>query len=158
MPVSFQGADIMLIVGTDTYITIEDVGTYAAGNPFYQAFLALSTEEKECLLSKAAMKIDCLSFTGRKKDSSQSMAFPRDCQTDVPKEVKTAQALETLAYLDSEKLKRQDLQNQGVKSVTLGQVSESYGDGIKTGSMSIFGNSETYWLLRKYLAGSAVIV
>ena len=42
MPVSFQGADIMLIVGTDTYITIEDVGTYAAGNPFYQAFLALA--------------------------------------------------------------------------------------------------------------------
>ncbi len=148
----------MLTVGTDTYITIEEVGTYAADNQFYQAFLALSTEEKELLIRKAAMKIDCLSFTGRKKDSSQSMAFPRDYQTDVPNEVKTAQALETLAYLDSEKQKRQDLQNQGVKSVTLGQVSESYGDSIKTGSMSIFGNSETYWLLRKYLAGSAVIV
>lgn len=148
----------MLTVGVDTYITIEGVGTYATDNPFYQAFLALSTEEKECLLRKAAMKIDCLPFTGRKKDSSQSMAFPRNHQTDVPNEVKTAQALETLAYLDSEKQKRQDLQSQGVKSVTLGQVSESYGDGIKTGSMSIFGNSETYWLLRKYLAGSAVIV
>ena len=70
-------------------------------------------------------------------------------EDDVPKEVKTAQALETLAYLDSEKLKRQDLQNQGVKSVTLGQVSESYGDGIKTGSMSIFGNSETAGWNRK---------
>lgn len=158
MPVSFQGADAMVTVGVDTYIAANEVGTYAADNKFYQAFLALSTEEKECLLRRAAMKIDCLSFTGRKKDSSQSMAFPRDCQTDVPKEVKTAQALETLAYLDSEKLKRQDLQNQGVKSVTLGQVSESYGDGIKADSMSIFGNPETYLLLRKYIAGSAVIV
>ncbi len=148
----------MLTVRTDTYITIEEVGTYAADNQFYQAFLALSTEEKECLLRKAAMKIDCLSLSGMKKNISQPMAFPRDYQTDVPNEVKTAQALETLAYLDSEKLKRQDLQNQGVKSVTLGQVSESYGDGIKADSMSIFGNSETHWLLRKYLAGSAVIV
>ena len=148
----------MLTVGTDTYITIEEVGTYAADNQFYQAFLELSTEKKESLIRKAAMKIDCLSFTGRKKDGSQLLAFPRDYQTDVPNEVKTAQALESLAYLDSEKLKRQDLQNQGVKSVTLGQVSESYGDGIKTGSMSIFGNPETYLLLRKYIAGSAVIV
>lgn len=148
----------MLTVGTDTYITIEEVGTYAADNQFYQAFLELSTEKKESLIRKAAMKIDCLSFTGRKKDNSQSLAFPRDYQTDVPNEVKTAQALETLAYLDSEKLKRQDLQNQGVKSVTLGQVSESYGDGIKTDSTLIFGNPETYLLLRKYIAGSAVIV
>lgn len=148
----------MLTVGIDTYISIEEVGTYAADNKFYQAFLSLSAEEQERLIRKAAMKIDCLSFTGIKKDSSQSMAFPRDYQTDVPNEVKIAQALETLAYLDSEKIKRQDLQNQGVKSVTLGQVSESYGDGIKTGSMSIFGNLETCWLLRKYLAGSAVIV
>lgn len=148
----------MLTVGTDTYITIEEVGTYAADNQFYQAFLALSTEEKESLIRKAAMKIDCLSFTGRKKDSSQSMAFPRDYQTDVPNEVKTAQALESLAYLDSEKLKRQDLQNQGVKSVTLGQVSESYGDGIGKGSESVFNNPEIYLLLRKYIAGSVVIV
>ena len=148
----------MLTVGTDTYITIEEVGTYAADNQFYQAFLELSTEKKESLIRKAAMKIDCLSFTGRKKDNSQSLAFPRDYQTDVPNEVKTAQALEALAYLDSEKLKRRDLQNQGVKSVTLGQVSENYGDSIKADSMSIFGNPETYLLLRKYIAGSAVIV
>ena len=148
----------MLTVGTNTYISIDEVGTYGSDNKFYQAFLALSTEEKECLIRKAAMKIDNLSLTGRKKNIHQSMAFPRDYQSDIPNEVKIAQTLETLAYLDSERTKRQELQEQGVKSVTLGQVSETYGDGIKTGSALIFGNSETYWLLRKYLAGSVAIV
>ena len=59
----------MVTVGVDTYIAANEVGTYAADNKFYQAFLALSTEEKECLLRRAAMKIDCLSFTGRKNFS-----------------------------------------------------------------------------------------
>lgn len=148
----------MLTVGTNTYISVDEVGYYAADSKFYQAFLALSDEEKESLLRKAAMKIDLLPLTGRKKSVFQKMAFPRDYQTDLPENVKMAQAIETLAYLDSERLARQDLQNQGVKSVTLGQVGESYGDGVKTGSMSVLNSSEAYTLLRQYLVGSAVIV
>jgi hypothetical protein len=148
----------MLTVGTDTYITVEEVGTYAADSPFYQSFLALSTEQKESMLRKAAMKIDLLPLIGRKHSVMQTMAFPRDYQTDVPENVKAAQALETLAYLDTESLKRQELQNQGVTSVSLGQVSESYGSAVQSGIFSAINSREAYLLLRKYLAGSAVIV
>ena len=148
----------MLTVGVDTYIAIDEVGYYAADSKFYQTFLALTDEEKECLLCKAAMKIDLLPLTGRKKSVFQTMAFPRDHQTEVPENVKAAQAEEALAGLDSEMIKRRELQIQWGLSVSLGQVSESYGDVAAAGSMSGLYSSEAYLLLRPYIAGSAVIV
>ena len=148
----------MVTVGVDTYIAANEVGCYAPDRKLYMAFLDFDEGEKDYFVRKAAIKIDSLPLTGKKKNPSQPMEFPRDYQTEVPDDVKIAQAIETLTYADSERARRQELQNQGVKSVTLGQVSESYGDGIRKGSESAFNNPEAYLLLRKYIAGSAAIV
>lgn len=147
---------MMLTVGINSYVTLEDALLLSQGMKQAEKFAALTDTAQENLLKNAAARIDLLPLSGRKLCAAQAMAFPRDYQTEVPEQVKTAQVLEALAALDDERNMRQSLQSQGVTAVTLGEVSESYG-----GSMAVSGgliSPDACQLLRRYIAGSVMIV
>lgn len=148
-----------LIAGLNSYITLEEANEMLKGEKLYEQYAALSDEQKEKLLRDAALRIDLLNFTGRKKSVMQYMEFPRNYQNEVPYQVKYAQAAEAVCVLDTEAENRRMMQEQGVTSVTLGKVSESY-SGTAAGSTALHGlhSSAAYALLRRYIAGSCPIV
>lgn len=148
----------MMTVGINSYVTLEEAREYAAGDKLYEKFADMTDETQEYYLREAAERIDLLPLTGRKKSMMQYMAFPRDYQSNVPYQVKSAQVAEALVAIDDERSERQELQAQGVTSVTLGQVSESYsGNGSNFTSLGL-KSEKAYHLLRRYIAGSAAIV
>lgn len=129
-----------LTVGIDSYCTRAEAEAYLEDNytstdTKYTAWLTLSDHDADVLLRKAARLIDSQPIQGYKLLTTQTMAFPRILWTDavngfaeydVPDAVKYAQAeiAVTLALGNSEE--RADLQAQGVKSFSLGNLSETY--------------------------------
>lgn len=148
----------MLTVGVDSYVTIEEAIQLAEGHPFYSQFVNSNITEKECLLREAAMKIELLPFSGRKKSIMQYLSFPRENQQEVPYQVKSAQVLEALESFDKEKNQRLEWKAQGISSVTLGQVSESYNGNEKRKTLGLLRSETASALLRRYLSGSFPIV
>ena len=148
----------MLNVGENSYITIAEAEELLAGKALHTEFVALSSEVKEKLLIDAAMRIDSLIYSGRKRSVMQYMEFPRNTMNEVPYQVKYAQALEAVSVLDKDAESRRNLQEQGVTSVTLGKVSESYGNSTVKQKYRGLYNSEAFSLLRRYFAGSVPIV
>lgn len=150
---------MILIVGYNSYITVSEADELLQGDVLYEKFSAMTTEQKEKLLTDAAMRIDALPLSGRKKSVMQYMEFPRSYQDEVPYQVKSAQASEAVSVLDTESESRRLMQEQGVTSVTLGKVSESYGSGT-TGAEKYKGlhSAAAFVLLRRYISGSFPIV
>ena len=150
---------MILIVGYNSYITVSEADELLQGDVLYEKFSAMTTEQKEKLLTDAAMRIDALPLSGRKKSVMQYMEFPRSYQDEVPYQVKSAQASEAVSVLDTESESRRLMQEQGVTSVTLGKVSESYGSGT-TGAEKYKGlhSAAAFALLRRYISGSFPIV
>lgn len=142
-----------LTIGVDTYIDVAGADLYIRSHylstsPERIAWVALEEEDKEVLLRLGAQNIDSLPLTGRKFDENQKMAFPRrrsfrnDCcifevssgENTVPNEVLYAQVEQALflksSTEDASSATRAQLQRQGVKSFSLGDLSESYGDAV----------------------------
>lgn len=144
----------MLTVGVDTYVTVAEAAEILCGESFTK-WNSLSVEQQENALRLAAMRIDMLPLSSTKLSPAQSLEFPRKPDTAVPQQVRIAQAFEAAAATDGEKTERLELQAQGVTSINLGGISESYG-----GKVSNYGfvSSAAYNLLRKYICGGAVIV
>lgn len=131
----------MLIVGTDSYVTVTEADgyidrNYRSNNPDRKRWQEISDEDKEVLLRQACKEIDALPFKGRKATIKQPLAFPRlpfqYCSAvDVPANVKSAQIELALWLSDDEKQaeisQRQSLQTQGITAVSIGSTSESYG-------------------------------
>lgn len=145
----------MLTVGVDTYITVSEATEMLCGSNCYEYWNTLSIEQQENALRLAAMRIDMLPFGSTKLSSVQPLEFPRKPDTTVPQQVRIAQAFEAAESTDTEKSERLELQAQGVTSINLGGISESYGGKISNGGLV---SSTAYKLLRKYICGSAVIV
>lgn len=145
----------MLTVGVDTYITVSEASEILCGSNYSEEWNALSTEKQENALRLAAVRIDMLPFVGTKLSSAQLLEFPRKPDTAVPQQVRIAQAFEAAESTDTEKSERLELQAQGVTSINLGGISESYGGKVGNGGLV---SSTAYKLLRKYICGSAVIV
>ena len=146
----------MLTVGVNSYVTLDEavmiLKTYKRD---ISAFLKLGTMQREQLLLGAALNIDTLVFSGFKSDKSQAMEFPRNGTNDIPFAVKAAQVLEAFSFTDEKKASRESLRRQGVKSVSIGDVSESY-DSLSLGENTVC--DEAFKLLRKYTAGSVRLV
>ena len=145
-----------LTVGTDTYISQIDATAYI--DSYYPttdtkriAWNALTSDNKDTYLRSALRTLEGVPVVGLKADSTQTLAFPRAIhtenyfydntvpinlnygndwyvQTEVPDEVKYAQVETALSDSDgiSDRVK---LQREGVKSFSLGKLSESYGGG-----------------------------
>jgi len=158
-----------LTVNTDSYISLADSDTYLAKSylstdPKLIAWTALSDGDCEILLRKAAQLIDRQPLQGNKSVYTQVMAFPRinrihdpslpDYYTNtvVPDAVKHAQC-EIAIEMCSGVSERVKLQRQGVKSFSIGSLSESY-----SGALNNVLSYEAKQLLAPYLAGSVRIV
>lgn len=169
-----------LTVGTDTYISLADTWTYLAENYLSTdskllAWIALQDADKEVLLRKATRLIDSQPVAGVKATSSQTLAFPRATYTDyadysgtysddgaypgyraqsgVPSAVQYAQ-VEIALVLASGTPTRLAMQQQGVKSYSIGNLSETLGGA---GIMARIPSAEAVALLRPYLAGALEI-
>lgn len=74
-----------LVVGTDTYNTIEELTAYATARA-----ITLTLDE-ELILLKAMDYIETRSYWGNKTDPDQDLEFPRNDETEVPAKIKKAQ-------------------------------------------------------------------
>ena len=129
-----------LTVGTDSYCTRAEAEAYLEDNYTstdikYTAWLELSDHDADVLLRKAARLIDNQPVQGYKVLATQTMAFPRILWSDavngfyeytIPDAVKYAQAEIALTLAQGNSEERADLQAQGVKSFSLGNLSETY--------------------------------
>lgn len=163
-----------LTVGTDTYISQADCtayleSVYLSTDAKLVAWGTVTSGNKDVLLRRAAKIIDRQPLAGYKSNHTQAMAFPRITYTEgspmdntlfpfdewydpktVPDAVKYAQceiALE-LAQGTTSASERADLQRQGVKSFSLGKLSESY-----TGNANSLLSAEAKDLLKPYIGG-----
>ena len=119
------------------------------------AWEQLAHNDKNVLLRQAMQRIESLKYAGRTAENYQERAFPREGQKDIPRVVCAALALDAahLAWLatDKEAAQRKQLQAQGVKSFSIGKLSESYADTKKVDVVC----KEAMQLLQPYLLGGA---
>lgn len=150
----------MLTVGTDSYVTIEEadeiVRLLSESPQAKDGWFNLSDSDKECKLRNACYRLDSMRFGSFKHSISQELQFPRGTDSTVPERIKQAQVLEAMQSLDTAAARRRELQDQGVKSVSIGNTSESYSDG-SLASYGTLTSREAYTLLKPYLLGSAVM-
>ncbi len=163
----------MLTVGVDSYVDIAGADAYFAGRLYTDAWNTATPEQKEKALKQATRAIDRLPLIGRPVDLAQPLAFPRCylapgappserrfdlpagwwCETEVPQAVKDATCEEALALLERGNSERRRLQQEGVTSMSLGGLSESYAPGAGRGLISV----EAQELMRPYIAGAVGI-
>jgi len=168
-----------LVVGTDSYISQADATAYvaahyASASPQKVAWTALTSDDKDVWLRQGLAAIDRMMLVGIRAVQTQVLAFPRAIlcdayfspptgyywrdtdyivQSEVPSAVKYAQVEEALALMQGIP-KRLQLRRQGVRSMSLGNLSESYsGSAGMTGLIS----DVAYNLLRQYLLGGVPI-
>ncbi len=152
----------------DSYVTIEELEEYFAGNDRAGDLLALTDLQQTSLLNQATQAIDNTQFRGTKYDTGitagvpdQPRAFPRiidgvtlDYNSTsklaiVPQDVKYACMEEALAIQQAGVGGRKQLQEQGVQSFTLaGKLSETFIQGAGNHSLQ---SRAARQLLRKYM-------
>ena len=115
------------------------------------AWEALAETDKEICLSQATARIEALPYTGAPASGRQEGAFPRTGDSEISEEVKAAIALEACACCNAEANTRIAMQAQGVKSFSVGNLSESYklGDSVEK-----LYSPMAHQLLAKYLRGA----
>ncbi len=143
----------MLEIGTNSYIDIAEANEYFAGRLHAESWGETSDADKEKALRQATKEIDRLLLKGRKATDVQALAFPRYPDTEVPEAVKEACCEIALALLERGNSQRRKLQQEGVQSFSLGNMSETYAPGTGRGLLS----QEAKELLRPWLLGAVNI-
>lgn len=136
-----------------SYCTIEEANEYFAGRLHAEVWEQADESTKEKALRQATRAIDRQLLRGRKTNPEQELAFPRYPDTEVPEAVKEACCEEALAMLERGNSQRRKLQQEGVQSFSLGNMSETYVAGDGSGLLS----QEAKELLRLWLLGSVFI-
>ena len=153
-------------VGQDSYVTVAEAdahisGHYRSTSAARTRWSALSVDDKAVLLVNACTGMEQLPYQGRKALSDQPLAFPRlpaqySAAQEAPANVKAAQIELALWLSDdakqAEHAQRLDLQEQGVKSFSLGDLSESYSDKPRPTSI-VLSCAKVKTLLARYLSG-----
>lgn len=167
MPEEYES---VIEVGENSYIDIDNADAYFAIRYGAEAWAELSNEVKDKLLITATQRIDRLPLKGRKYVYTQTLNFPRYldyCYFNeqsyigsltnsgiIPTEVEKATCEEAFALLNTEAIKRQELQRQGVSSFSIGKLSESY-SGSK--SLSFLVSQDAKDLLKSWIMGKVKI-
>jgi hypothetical protein len=124
---------LTLTVGTNTYLSLADAETYMEGRYDPTGLWAAATSAtKNQLLVTATRIIDSQFWRGTKSNSSQALEFPRggDSTTDDEYDLVEAATVEQALYvLATNPDARRAAQAQGVRSVSLPGLSESYAAG-----------------------------
>ena len=137
-----------------SYVSLAEANEYFSNRLHADAWAEASDADKEKALAMAAKAIDRQPLSGRKTETGQALAFPRYPDTEVPEAVKEACCEEALALLERGNSQRRKLQQEGVQSFTLGNMSETYAPGAGRGLLS----QEAKELLRPWLLGAVNIV
>jgi len=137
-----------------SYCTIEYADQYFKNRLHAESWGETSEADKEKALKQATRAIDRQLLKGRKATDTQELAFPRYPDTEVPEAVKEACCEEALAILERGNSQRRKLQQEGVQSFTLGNMSETYAPGAGRGLLS----QEAKELLRPWLLGGVNII
>jgi hypothetical protein len=142
-----------ITVGENSYIDIEEANEYFAGRLHAEVWEQADESTKEKALKQATRQIDRQPLKGRKATDEQELAFPRYPDTELPEAVKEACCEEALALLERGNSQRHKLQQEGVQSFSLGNMSETYAAGAGRGLLS----QEAKELLRPWLIGAVHI-
>lgn len=159
-----------LIIGVDSYVTSVEADAYVQSHYLstdaqLTEWTSASDSNKEVLLRRAALYIDALPLQGVKADVEQTMSFPRitnllNTSTAIPEEVKSAQVEQALYFLGSATSKisatsRAEMRRQGVKSFSLGDLSETYETATLSDSYSAVNEcpKQTLVLMAKWITG-----
>jgi len=137
-----------------SYCTIEYANEYFAGRLHAESWGETSDADKEKALRQATKEIDRQLLKGRKATDTQELAFPRYPDTEIPEAVKEACCEIALALLEKGNSQRRKLQQEGVQSFSLGNMSETYTPGAGRGLLS----QEAKELLRPWLLGGVNII
>jgi hypothetical protein len=159
---------IVFTVGTNAYLSLADADTYFASRVDHATWDAATAADKASALIEATSHIDAESWRGARAVSTQALAFPRaipsraafatpgvtargsySVQSSTPQAVKDATCEEAVAILGGVS-PRQQMQHDGVSSVTIGSTSESYSGRGRSGLLS----AKAARLLKRYRAGS----
>lgn len=142
-----------ITVGENSYIDIDGADEYFAGRLHAESWGQADDSTKEKALKQATKIIDRQRLNGRKTDPAQPLAFPRHPDTEIPQAVKEACCEEALALLERGNSQRRKLQQEGVQSFSLGNMSETFATGAGKGLLS----QEAKELLRPWLLGGVFI-
>ena len=142
-----------ITVGENSYIDIAGADEYFAGRLHTESWGQADDSTKEKALKQATRQIDRQPLRGRKSDREQTLAFPRYPDTEIPKEVQEACCEEALSLLERGNSQRRKLQQEGIQSFTLGNMSETYTAGAGRDLLS----QEAKELLRPWLLGGVFI-
>ena len=137
-----------------SYCTVEYADEYFSGRLHAESWGETSDADKEKALRQATKEIDRQLLKGRKATDTQELAFPRYPDTEIPEAVKEACCEIALALLERGNSQRHKLQQEGVQSFTLGNMSETYAPGAGRGLLS----QESKELLRPWLLGGVNII
>ena len=137
-----------------SYCTIEYANEYFQNRLHAESWGQADESTKEKALQQATRAIDRQLLRGRKTNPEQELAFPRYPDTEVPEAVKEACCEEALAILESGNSQRRKLQQEGVQSFSLGNMSETFAAGAGKGLLS----QEAKELLRPWLLGGVMII
>jgi hypothetical protein len=143
-----------ITVGENSYIDIEGADEYFSGRLHTDIWRETDDSTKEAALKQATRTIDRQLLKGRKATDTQELAFPRYPDTEVPETVKEACCEIALALLERGNSQRRKLQQEGVQSFTLGNMSETFAAGAGKGLLS----QEAKELIRPWLLGSVNII
>jgi len=142
-----------ITVGENSYIDIGGADEYFENRLHAERWGETSDADKEKALRQATKEIDRQPLTGRKTTDTQELAFPRYPDEEVPEAVKEACCEAALALLERGNSQRRKLQQEGVQSFTLGNMSETYAPGAGRGLLS----QEAKELLRPWLISAVMI-
>lgn len=148
----------MLEKGINSYLSLEEADELIEDVDIGGKWLGLTKGERTQCLILAAVHIDSLVLSSRKHSFEQPLQFPRGRNTEVPRAVLLAQALEALTLSDTQSMQREALREQGVTSIKLGNTSESYSDISASNQNSKLNSKIAMSLMRPYLLGSAVMI
>jgi hypothetical protein len=136
------------------YINLTEANEYFSNRLHADAWAEASDADKEKALQQATKAIDRQRLNGRKTNPSQPLAFPRYPDTEIPKEVQEACCEEALAIIESGNSQRRKLQQEGVQSFSIGNLSETFVAGAGRGMLS----QEAKELLQPWLIGAVMII
>lgn len=138
---------------SESYCTIEYADEYFKNRLHAESWGQADDSTKEKALKQATRAIDRQPLRGRKSDREQTLAFPRYPDTELPEAVKEACCEEALALLERGNSQRRKLQQEGVQSFSLGNMSETFAAGAGKGLLS----QEAKELLQPWLIGAVMI-
>ena len=135
------------------YATVEYANEYLANRLYAESWTAATDPDKAKALQQATKTIDRQPLKGTKTDPTQLLAFPRYPGTEMSEAIKEACCEEAFALLERGNNQRRKLQQEGVQSFTLGNMSETYTAGAGKGLLS----QEAKELLKPWLLGAVNI-